>query len=209
VIRRTLLVLVVILVPVVAGAHVTITPKTAPANGSTEYVLRVPTEKDVPTISLRVVFPPNFEVLRFRAAPGWTMEVERNAAGAITGVTWTGRKISREEYELFSFLARSRTPGTYKLEAFQTYDGGEVVGWVNPAEPRPAPQVTIAAASTDAAPTAADPFAATATAATAASTARQAASTTPAEASQMPMWLGGSSLLVAFIALARSSRKRG
>ena len=150
-IRRTLLALGIICVPAFADAHVTITPKNAPANSSTEYVLRVPTEKDVPTVSVRVVFPENFEVLRFRSAPGWTMEVERNASGKITGVTWTGRKISREEYEQFSFLARSRTPGTYKLDAYQTYDGGEVVGWVNPAEPRPAPQVTIAAATTDAA----------------------------------------------------------
>ena len=96
-IRRTLLALAIILAPVAAGAHVTITPKTAAANGSTEYVLRVPTEKDVPTISLRLVFPDNFEVQRFRSAPGWTMEVERNASGRITGVTWTGRRISVDQ----------------------------------------------------------------------------------------------------------------
>ena len=202
-IRRTLLALAIILAPVAAGAHVTITPKTAAANGSTEYVLRVPTEKDVPTISLRLVFPDNFEVLRFRSAPGWTMEVERNASGRITGVTWTGRKISREEYEQFSFLARSKTPGTYKIEAYQTYDGGEVVGWVNPAEPRPAPQVTIAAATTDAAAPAGDPFAAAPAASASQSTSD---ATSPSRA---PMWLGGSSLLVALVALALSTRKRG
>lgn len=202
-IRRTLLALAIIFVPVAAGAHVAITPKNAPANSSTEYVLRVPTEKDVPTTSLRVVFPDNFEVLRFRSAPGWTMEVERNASGKITGVTWTGRKISREEYEQFSFLARSRTPGTYKIEAYQTYDGGEIVGWVNPAEPRPAPQVTIAEASTDAAAPAGDPFAG----ATAGS-ARQPAPPSNAS-SQTPMWLGGSSLVVALVALVLSTRKRG
>jgi len=203
VIRRTLLALAIILVPVAAGAHVTITPKSAPANSSTEYVLRVPTEKDVPTVSLRVVFPENFEVVRFRSAPGWTMEVERNASGKITGVTWTGHKISREEYEQFSFLARSRTPGTYKIEAYQTYEGGEIVGWVNPAEPRPAPQVTIAAATTDTATSAADPFAAAT-----GTGARQPASQSSAS-SQTPMWLGGSSLVVALVALALSTRKRG
>lgn len=202
-IRRTPLALAIILVPVIAGAHVTITPRNAQANSSTEYVLRVPTEKDVPTTSLRVVFPDNFEVLRFRAAPGWTMEVERNASGRITGVTWTGRKISREEYEQFSFLARSRTPGTYILEAYQTYDGGEIVGWVNPAEPRPAPQVTITAASADAAAPANDPFAAST-----AGAARQPSSEA-STSSQTPLWLGGSSLLVALVALALSTRKRG
>ncbi len=202
-IRRTLFVLAFAFLPVCAGAHVTITPKTAPANGSTEYVLRVPTEKDVPTVSIRVVFPADFEVLRFRAAPGWTMEVERNAAGTITGVTWTGRKISREEYEQFSFLARSRTPGTYKLEAFQTYDGGEIVGWVNPAEPRPAPQVTIVAAATGTAAPAGDPFAG------ATATGNQAGAGAPEPPSRMPLWLGGSSLLVALVALAVSARKRG
>ena len=204
-IPRTLLALAVILVPAAAGAHVTITPKSAPANSSTEYVLRVPTEKDVPTVSLRVVFPENFEVLRFRSAPGWTMEVERNATGQITAVTWTGRKISREEYEQFSFLARSRTPGTYKIEAYQTYDGGEVVGWVNPAEPRPAPQVTIAAATTDATAPAGDPFAA----ANGNTTPVRQPATEPTPPSRTPIWLGGSSLLVALVALALSTRKRG
>jgi YD repeat-containing protein len=206
--RHTFLMLTAILVAAPAGAHITITPKTAPIKASQEYVVRVPTEKDVPTLSVRMAFPEGFDVLRFRAAPGWKFEVERNAAGKMTGVTWSGRKISREEYEQFSFLARAQTPGLYKLDAYQTYDGGEVVGWVNPAEPRPAPQVTIVAAATgegDAAPAAADPFAASAT------TAAPAGATVPpaaAEPSQTGLWLGGSSLVIALAALVASLRKR-
>ena len=107
-----------------------------------------------------MVFPEGFEVLRFRRTPGWNFEVERDAAGKITGVMWSGSKIGREEYEQFSFMARAANPGTFKLDAYQTYEGGEVVGWVNPAEPQPAPHVTIVAAASEApAGTGGDPFA--------------------------------------------------
>jgi len=210
--RNAILALAAILLAAPAGAHVTVIPKTAPAKASQEYIVRVPTEKDVPTLSVRMVFPEGFDVLRFRAAPGWTFEVERNAAGKMTGVTWSGRKISREEYEQFSFLARAQTPGVYKLDAYQTYDGGEVVGWVNPAEPRPAPQVTIVAAAVadaGAAP-AGGPFAGSAAAAPTGAPASAPASGAPASASsaQASVWLGGSALVVAFAALAASLRKR-
>jgi len=201
--RNAVLILSAILVAAPAAAHVSILPKTAPVKSSQEYVVRVPTEKDVPTVSVRMVFPEGFEVQRFRQAPGWKYEIERNAAGKIAAVTWSGNKISREEYEQFHFLARAQAPGLYKLDAFQTYDGGEVVGWVNPTEPRPAPQVTIVAAGVDGAPAPADPFAASAAPAQPA-----APASASAEPSHAGVWLGGSSLVIALAALAASLRKR-
>ena len=47
---------------------------------------------------------------------------------------------------MFSFMARAQAPGTVKLDAYQTYGENDIVAWVNPAEPRPAPQVTVVAA---------------------------------------------------------------
>jgi len=132
----------------VADAHVTIRPREASAKSSEEYVVRVPTERDVPTVSVRMQFPPEFVVVRFKPAPGWTYETERDSAGKIIGVTWSGNKIGREEYQEFAFLARApERPGPLTLLAYQTYEGGEVVGWVDAAGPRPAPKVTVVAAS--------------------------------------------------------------
>src|SRR5262252_1531065 len=88
-----------VLIGHVATAHVTVQPKQAPAKSFTEYLVRVPTEKDVPTLSVRMTFPEGFEVLRFRRTPGWNYELERDAKGRIVAVTWSGSKISKEEYE--------------------------------------------------------------------------------------------------------------
>ena len=137
---------------VVAGlarldAHVTVQPREVAAMSSQEFLVRVPTEKDQPTTSVRMVFPEGFEVLRVRPTSGWKNEFERDAAGRITGITWSGGRVGRAEYEVFSFMARAKAPGTVKLDAFQTYGENDVVGWVNPAEPRPAPQVTVVASA--------------------------------------------------------------
>ncbi len=193
-----------------AAAHVSIQPATADANRFQEYTVRVPTEKDVPTTSVRVVFPEGFEALRFRPpAPGWRYQLERDATGRIASVTWSGSTIGREEYELFQFMARSRKPGRYKLEAYQTYNGSEVVGWVNEAEPRPAPHITITAAAAAPANSGTDPFAER-------QEPRQAASGT-ADVDQglvasagVPLWLGGGALLLAALSLVvamRASRR--
>jgi YD repeat-containing protein len=117
--RQLLVASLVLLSVSTIAAHVTVQPRQAPAKSFQEYVVRVPTEKDTPTLSVRMVFPEGFEVLRFRPTPGWKYEVERDAKGRIVAVTWSGGKVGREEYEQFSFLARAANPGTYQLDAYQ------------------------------------------------------------------------------------------
>jgi YD repeat-containing protein len=199
-----------------ASAHVSIEPKQATTRGFQEYVVRVPTEKDVPTLSVRMVFPEGFEVMRFRRVAGWTYELERDAKGRIVGVTWSGGKIAREEYELFSFMARASAPGTYQLNAYQTYQGNDVVGWENPTEPRPAPIVTIVAApgtAGAAAPPPADPFAAAPAAATASESAAPREGATPKEGatpregtSYLAAGMTTASLLIALASIVVSRR---
>jgi YD repeat-containing protein len=140
-------------------AHVTIQPGEVAAKSSQEFFVRVPTERDQPTTAVRMVFPDGFELVRVRPTAGWTYELERNAGGAITAITWSGGRISRTEYEVFSFMARTQNRGTFKLDAYQTYGGNDVVGWVDAAEPRPAPQVVASAALSSVTTPAADPFA--------------------------------------------------
>jgi YD repeat-containing protein len=143
-----------------AAAHVTVLPKEVPAKGLQEFFIRVPTEKDQPTTSVRIVLPEGFELLRVRPTAGWKYEFERDANDRVTAVTWSGGQIGRTEYEVFTFMARAQNPGTYKLDAYQTYGKSDVVAWINAAEPRPAPQVKVVAAVASAATPAADPFAA-------------------------------------------------
>src|SRR6185295_14447536 len=91
--RVALIVFASILVVGVANAHVTIWPREVTAKSFQAFTVRVPSEKDVPTIQIRLAFPPGIEVLRFKPKEGWKYEIERDAAGAITGVTWSGGKI--------------------------------------------------------------------------------------------------------------------
>jgi YD repeat-containing protein len=140
-------------------AHVTIQPTEVAAKSSQEFFVRVPTERDQPTTAVRIVFPAGFDLVRVRPTAGWTYELERDAAGRITAITWSGGRISRTEYDVFTFMARTQNPGTFKLDAYQTYGENDVVAWVDAAEPRPAPQVIANATVSSAAAPAADPSA--------------------------------------------------
>jgi uncharacterized protein YcnI len=191
-----------------ASAHVTIQPKTATV-GSQEYVVRVPTEKPVGTTSVRMVFPAGFEVQRFRTpAPGWHYEIERDASGRIAAVTWSGRTIGPDEYELFQFMARTREAGVFKLDAFQTYAGNEVVGWVDDEGQRPAPKVTVQ-------PTAADAVKAsdeTHPSGDAGARRQTAAGSDPVQPSALGTWLGfvaaGLSLIALWMAYRATRQMR-
>lgn len=200
-VRTTVLVAMLLTAAVPLGAHVTIQPRTA-KTGMQEYSVRVPTEKDAATTSVRMVFPPGFEVLRFRPpAPGWKYEIERDSSGRISGVTWSGGKIGRDEYEQFQFMARARNAGVFKVEAYQTYGENDVVAWVEAeGSKRPAPQITIEGA---AAAEGADPFAG------AAATRAAVPATAPVTAG-LTTWMGGGAVVIALAALAvsmRSSRR--
>jgi YD repeat-containing protein len=184
------------------GAHVTVQPREIPVKSFQEFLVRVPTEKDQPTTAVRIVFPEGFELLRVKPAAGWKYEMERDASGRVSSITWSGGRIGRTEYEVFSFMARAANPGTVKLEAYQTYGENDVVAWVNAAEPRPAPQIKVIAAAAPA-QAAADPFAAGATAGPNTSTPVRDPVSTP---SNTGVWLGGVSLVVSLMALVMSRR---
>jgi uncharacterized protein YcnI len=114
----------------VASAHVTISPASVAPNVYQAFTVDVPTEKTVPTIAIRLEIPAGLRVARFQPKPGWTRTTEKDASGLIVAVTWTGGSIAPDEYEQFVFLARTpKETGPLVFKAFQTYEGGEVVGW--------------------------------------------------------------------------------
>lgn len=147
--RSALGILLTLLLMLVGGgtaqAHVGVLPGTVAPSTNLAFTVRVPNEKDEPTIAVRVVFPENLTVSRFQPKAGWQREVERDSAGRITGVTWSGGSIGADEYEDFTFVGR--TPGeagVLMFKAYQTYQGGETVAWENPeGQDNPAPFVTV------------------------------------------------------------------
>lgn len=201
-----LTVLVVLAAARPSQAHVTVLPREAPAKSSSQLTIRVPNEKDVPTESVRVEFPPELRVLRLKPTAGWTTEVERDANGRISAITYKGSTIGREEYQEFSLIARlPDATGPIRLKAYQNYAGGQTVAWVNDAEPQPAPKLMVTPAVPTAAPVA-DPFA---------TPAAQSPGASPSAGSapgvgNTGVWLGGASLILSGLALVvalRSGRK--
>jgi uncharacterized protein YcnI len=114
-------------------AHVVVFPddlfSKAPACGFTSFVVRVPTEKPIPTTMVRLQLPPTVTVIAARAKPGWHADFETEK-GRITAITWSGGKIMPREYDEFGFLAAApKKPGPVNWDALQTYDDGSVVKW--------------------------------------------------------------------------------
>src|SRR5215210_6306242 len=116
----------------VAYAHVVVSPKEVPAGDYQKLTVSVPTEREVPTTQIRVEVPEGFEVLGVRPEPGWDYDFEEDA-GIITAVTWSGGEIEPREFQ--EFTIQTKTPeegGEFAWNAFQTYEGGEVVEWTGP-----------------------------------------------------------------------------
>ena len=124
-----------------AYGHVTVQPNEAIVGSFSRFVVRVPTERDVPTIKITVELPP-LAFVSFEPEEGWKRTVEmvelddpievfgEEVTEAVGSVTWTGGEIGPGEFDEFGFSARMPDgEETLEFKADQTYKGGEVVSW--------------------------------------------------------------------------------
>jgi uncharacterized protein YcnI len=204
--RRLVAVLLAVgllLVAGVASAHVTVWPKESQANGYERFTVRVPNEKDNPTVKVRVVLPAGATFSGVLPVAGWKFDAEKDAAGHVTALIWSGGEIKPGEFMEFGVsLKNPKEPGNVTFKAYQTYSDGTVVNWEGPAgADQPAPTVHLSAA-----PAAGD----TGHGETAPAPAPVAApEPKPASPWAAPgTWLGGGALLVSLLALVLSLRKR-
>jgi uncharacterized protein YcnI len=166
--RETLLVLLIAFAMTLAVvslgfAHATVWPKATKAGGHERYVIRVPNEKNVPTLRVEIKFPAELRVTSFADVPGWQLEVLTDSAKRIVGAVWTG-SLPPHRFAEFPFVAANpKTEGKLVWPVYQTYAEGPRVDWVGPEGSKapasvttigPASQtVEVAAASAAAAPT--------------------------------------------------------
>jgi uncharacterized protein YcnI len=134
-----------------ASAHVTVSPSTAPAGTYQVFTVRVPSEKESATTTVKVVIPDGVDVSRFEPKPEWTYEVEKNADGKLTTVTWKakGNGLSATEFGEFRMQGKVADDATELVwKAYQTYADGEMVEWTGAADAeKPASVTTITAAT--------------------------------------------------------------
>jgi uncharacterized protein YcnI len=153
-----LIVLVFLVVVSRVSAHVTVQPKEAVV-GYTVSSVRVPNEKDIATIQVRVLVPEGVDVHGVMPVFGWTHtekreEIKKDAmtgdshggeeVGPITEIVWSGGRINSGEFMEFPLSVQYEADAekvTWK--AYQTYANGEVVPWDGSDEKHPAAQVTI------------------------------------------------------------------
>ncbi|HEV7591221.1 MAG TPA: YcnI family protein [Longimicrobium sp.] len=136
--------------PALAFAHAVVFPRRAEPGAYERYLLRVPNERGVPTGRVEIRFPAGLRVVSFGDVPGWTVEVKKDASGAITSAVWWGT-LPPERFVEFPFVAVNPKAGTRLVwPVSQTYQGGERVEWNGaPDSKTPASVTEIAAAPTD------------------------------------------------------------
>ena len=158
--------LAIVVTAPLADAHVTVNPGEAPKGGFATLAFRVPNERDsAGTTTLEVNFPEDHPVafVSVRPKEGWTYQVEtrtldqplegegEEVTDVVSKITWTGGVIQPGEFDEFEVSAGPLPDDTDQLlfPTLQTYQGGEVVRWIdeplpNGEEPEhPAPLLTL------------------------------------------------------------------
>lgn len=116
-----------------ASAHVTVQPKEASQGAYEVFTVRVPTEKEVPTVKVEVKIPAEVTISRFEPKPDWTYEITRDATDKITSVVWTAAGSGLASTEFGEFKMSGKVADDAELiswKAYQTYEDGSVVEWV-------------------------------------------------------------------------------
>jgi uncharacterized protein YcnI len=140
-----------------AFAHITVTPGSAPQGSATELTFRVPDEEaKAATVEIQLKIPtsPPIAQLLVKPVPGWQIAVQTitlakplvtddgSFSTAVSEVTWSGGTILPGQYQDFSVSADPLPTGVGQLafKAIQTYSNGDIVRWIDIAQPgQPAP----------------------------------------------------------------------
>jgi uncharacterized protein YcnI len=166
-----------------AAAHVTVQPGTATQGGFATLTFKVPNERDdAGTTKLEVEFPEDQPVasVSYQPKPGWDVAVEKadldepltvhgeEVTERVAKVTWTaedGTRIAPGEFDNFPISVGPLPEADQMVfKALQTYEGGEIVRWIEeaaagsteePEKPAPVLKLTPESATTTA-PAAAD-----------------------------------------------------
>lgn len=121
-----------------AFAHVEIEPEgDVSSAGIVEATLHVPNEEpNAGTVKIALVFPetPALNTAQPQPVDGWTSNVEKNAAGDVTQVVWTGGPLTGDQEVTLPLTLGAVPAGTDTIDfkALQTYDNGDEVRWIEP-----------------------------------------------------------------------------
>jgi len=120
-----------------AFAHVSVNPRRAiSGTHHVAFTVRAPVEKDIPTVELKIVIPPEWkeaggQVDRVELDPLWDVSIERDEDDWIKSVTWSGAEAPDFSFIQFNvIITMPKLTGMQQIKAYQKYSDGSVVAWV-------------------------------------------------------------------------------
>ena len=123
----------ILLMPAAAFAHVVVQPSQVGVGKTQVFAISVPTEKDVPTIGVRIVLPSGLQEVAPTVKAGWQIQTKTSGTGnnaEVSEIDWTGGSIPPGQRDEFSFSAQvPGQPTTLQWKAYQTYQDGSIVSW--------------------------------------------------------------------------------
>lgn len=135
-------ILVLALVPATVRGHAVVHPRLARPGAYQKYVLRVPNEREVPTLRVELTFPEDVQVVSFGEVEGWVLQVVTGADGRVERAIWTG-ELPPMRFVEFPFVAVNPHEDTVLVwPAVQLYEGGERVEWSGPEDSETPASVT-------------------------------------------------------------------
>jgi uncharacterized protein YcnI len=125
-----IVVVLVVIFPSIIFAHSTVSPSQTSTSKYETFTLSVPTEKEVPTTSIKLVVPAGIDRFTPFVKPGWTIVTKKNEQGNVTEIEWRGGAVPASQKDIFQFTARTAAESTSLIwKVYQTYQDGEVVSW--------------------------------------------------------------------------------
>jgi uncharacterized protein YcnI len=117
-----------LLMPLAAHAHVSITPRQSRAGATEKYTIRIPTEGKVATVGADIEFPAGVIVETIQAPAGWKYDVKRQD-DRITAMSIQA-DVKPGEFIEVAFVARNPRSGARIVWTLrQRFADGTVTDW--------------------------------------------------------------------------------
>jgi uncharacterized protein YcnI len=118
--------------PILASAHVIVTPDQTTVGSELTFIVSVPNERETPVTNLKLDIPAGVTEVIPTVKDAWTIQVVTDNAKdpEATAITWSDGTIPVGQREDFSFSAQvPANAGELDWKAYQTYGDGTVVHW--------------------------------------------------------------------------------
>ncbi|MBC1922233.1 YcnI family copper-binding membrane protein [Listeria grayi] len=128
-----LMVGLIIGLPIVASAHVTVLPATSATGAYETYTVKVPVEKDSNTTKVVVKLPVGVSFSSYEPVAGWKTTFSKQAKT----ITWQAQNggIKAGQFMRFTFSAKNPDKETsIPWNAYQYYQDGSIVEWTGGAD---------------------------------------------------------------------------